>query len=170
MALACRHCAPMIHDSDSAASASDCAGHDGCKDCPCPTPGRASRHCALVLMHLAPDVGAVLVAEMFKRCRERHAELDITGAILFDGERFGALLCGARDAVEQAVAAVTSDPRQARPRVLAVADPVPPWAPGRWHSGWCEPDALSRFCTEDVPCASAAVDTWRALMAASDLR
>jgi len=123
----------------------------------------------LLLTHLAPGVGAAAVADIFKRCRERHAQLAIAGTILFDGERFGALFCGAPDRVELALQAVTSDPRQAWPQVLADADQVPPWVAKGWRSGWCEPDGLAPLTTPDAPHGPAAAETWRALMATSDL-
>ena len=36
--------------------------------------------CVLLLSRLAPHTGAVAVADLFKRCRERHNEMAITGA------------------------------------------------------------------------------------------
>lgn len=122
-----------------------------------------------MLTHLAPNVGAVMVADIFKRCRERHGRLAIAGTILFDGERFGVLCCGSAAQVALAVEAITSDPRQAWPRVLADGEEVPAWAGQTWRSGWCEPDALAPLMATGAAQGPAALQTWRALLAASDL-
>ncbi len=129
-----------------------------------------ARRCTLLVTKLAPGVGAGVVSDIFKRCRERHDRLAITGTMLFDGERVGALFCGSPDQVSVALAAITSDPRQAKPLVLVDASYVPPWAGQHWRAGWCEPDALAALTEADAPQGPAAVETWRALMASSDVR
>jgi hypothetical protein len=151
------------------APASAFAGAEACNDPRCDSPAPATARCLLLVTHLAPGVGAVVVADIFKRCRERHGQLAITGTMLFDGERFGVLCCGAPDQVSLAAEAITSDPRQARPMVLADASRVPAWAARTWHSGWCEPDALALLTAADAPQGPDAVNAWRALLAASDL-
>lgn len=130
---------------------------------------QATARCVLMLTHLAPGVGAVVVADIFKRCRERHGQLAVTGTILFDGERLGLLCCGAPDQVGLAIDAITSDPRQAWPLVLVDGEQVPAWAAQTWRSGWCEPDALAPLTAAGAEQGPAALKTWRALLAASDL-
>lgn len=149
--------------------ASAFAGLEACNDAACPGPQPPAARCVLVVTRLAPGVSAVVVAEIFKRCRARHGQLPVTGTILFDGERFGVLFCGEPDHVGQALEDITSDPRQVRPLVLTDADRVPAWAAQSWHSGWCEPDALALLHAPDAPQGPAAMETWRALVAASDL-
>ena len=123
--------------------------------------------CVLVFTRLTAGVDAV--ADIFKRCRDRHAEMAITGAMLFDGEHLAALLCGAGPQVALAADALVTDPRQSHARVLATAADSPVWAGLSWRTGWCEPDALAMFSQTDAPQGKAAIEAWQALMAASDL-
>ena len=89
--------------------------------------------------------------------------------MLFDGECLGALVCGAPQQVNLAVAAWMADPRQVGAQFLADAAEVPAWAPNAWRSGWCEPDALAPLLSAGAPQGNAAIEAWQALMAASDL-
>lgn len=168
----CGHCAHMTR-CHPYVPASALAGHEPCDE---PSNGYvgapaslSAQRCALVVTRLAPGVGAVVVADIFKRCRERHGQFAITGTILFDGERFGMLCCGTPDHVRRALEAITSDPRQTLPLILADASQVPAWAAQSWYAGWCEPDALAALTGVDAPRGPAAVNVWRALLAASDL-
>ena len=137
---------------------------------PSSTPGAdGTRRYVLALSRLAPDASATVVADIFKRARDRHRELDIFGAMLFDGERFGVLLCGAPALVEQALDALTVDPWQALPVVLADGPSAPPWAGGGWRSGWSEPDGLAPLAAADAPRDGAALQAWRVLIGTSDL-
>lgn len=127
------------------------------------------RRCLLVLSRLAPEVPVAAVADIFKRSRERHAELEVSGAMLFDGERLCVLLCGSHAQVERAIDAVFSDPVRTAPAVLADVAHSPPWAAQAWRTGWSEPDALACLEAADAPQGEAALELWRALVDASDL-
>ncbi len=152
--------------------ASALAGHHPCPDsthalsAP-PTP--FARRATLVVTRLAPGVDVLVVSDIIKRCRQRHARLAVTGSILFDGERLGVWCCGAAEQVAAAIEAIHADPLLASPRALVDGDQVPAWAGQAWHAGWCEPDALAPLTADDAPRGSAAIEAWRALMAASDL-
>ena len=152
--------------------ASAFAGHQACMDsakAATAPPLQTGHRATLVVTRLAPGVGASVVADIFKRCRQRHARLAVTGAILFDGERLGVWCCGAAEKVAAAIEAIHADPLLVAPRTLVDADEVPPWAAQTWHAGWCEPDALAALTEADAPRGSAAIEAWRAVMAASDL-
>jgi hypothetical protein len=128
--------------------------------------------CRLVLAHLAAEAGAGAVADIFKRGRARHGQWAITGVMLFDGERLGALLCGAQPQVALAAEALLTDLRLRAPWVLAEASEPPPWLAPAWRSGWCEPDALAALAALGIasaPEGDAAIQAWQALIAASDL-
>lgn len=152
--------------------ASAFAGHQDCIDSanavPAP-PAQVAQRATLVVTRLAPGVGALVVADIFKRCRLRHARLAVTGTILFDGERLGALFCGAAKQVAAAIEAIEADTRLVSLQALVDSHQVPPWAAQTWHAGWCEPDALAPLTEADAPQGIAAFEAWRALMAASDL-
>lgn len=130
---------------------------------------KAVNGCVLVLSRLAAEAGAGVVADIFKRSRERHEKWSITGVMLFDGERLGALFCGAPQQVALAAETLLTDPRLTAPLVLAQATDPPPWLAPAWRSGWCEPDALAALTGPGAPQGDAAIEAWQALMAASDL-
>ena len=132
-------------------------------------PHQAVNGCVLLLSRLAAEAGAGAVADIFKRSRQRHGTWSIAGVMLFDGDRLGALLCGAPQRVELAVEALITEPRLTAPVVLARASEPPPWLAPAWRSGWCEPDALATLTGTDAPQGDAAIKAWQALMAASDL-
>jgi hypothetical protein len=128
-----------------------------------------ARRCLLVLVRLADGTSTLSVAEILKRSRERHDPLAIAGAMLFDGERLGLLLCGALVQVGQAFEAFLADAGQACPRVLADAPQPPPWASPGWKAGWSEPDALAPLEADDTARGDTALELWRGLVEASDL-
>ena len=128
-----------------------------------------AQRCVLAMTRLASGVTATAVADIFKRTRDRHRDLAIVGAMLFDGERFGLLLCGPSAQVDQTLAALAVDARQAPPVVLADGPNVPSWAAQGWRSGWSEPDALAALAAADAPRDDAALQAWRVLIGASDL-
>jgi hypothetical protein len=132
------------------------------------TPARAMR-ALLLVTRLAPGITAAAVADIFKGTRDRHHKLAITGTMLFDGERFGVLLCGVHGAVGVAFDAISSDPRPVRRGVLCDGAEIPAWAAQGWRSGWSEPDALAALEAAEVRPDTATLDTWRALVGASDL-
>jgi len=125
------------------------------------------RRCLSAVTWLAPGVSAASLADIFKRTRDRHHQLGVTGVMLFDGDRFAYLLCGAAAEVSEAFDAITADPRQTLPTKLADATDVPPWAERVWRTGWSEPDALAAVAAAAAP--DEALTAWQAVIGASDL-
>ena len=125
--------------------------------------------CLLAITRLAPGVTASALADIFKRTRGRHRDLGIVGAMLFDGEHFGLLLCGESGQVGRAFDALLVDPRQALPVVLFDGPNVPSWAARGWRSGWSEPDGLATLAAADSPRDGAAMQALQVLIGASDL-
>ncbi len=123
----------------------------------------------LATSRLRTGVSATAVSQTFKRARDRHHQLAVTGMMLFDGERFAYLLCGAAAAVGGAFDALAQDPHQAGTVVRYDSPLSPSWAAQGWRSGWSEPDALLVLEAPTLTGDSAMLEVWRALIGAGDL-
>lgn len=72
----------------------------------------------LYVSTLAPDQPLSVVAEIAGRARQANAELDITGLLIFDGQRFCQQLEGPQKAVLKLIERIRNDPRHINVEVL----------------------------------------------------
>jgi len=72
----------------------------------------------LYVSTLAPDRPTSVVAEVAGRARLVNAELDITGLLIFDGQRFCQQLEGPQKAVLKLIERIRNDPRHINIEVL----------------------------------------------------
>jgi len=72
----------------------------------------------LYVSTLAPEQPLSVVAEIAGRARQANAELDITGLLIFDGQRFCQQLEGPRKAVLKLIERIRNDPRHINVEVL----------------------------------------------------
>ncbi len=68
-------------------------------------------YCILYHSQLAPNAPISCVADIVKTARGFNKEHDITGILVFDGQRFFQYLEGPKSAVLGLVAGITADPR-----------------------------------------------------------
>lgn len=73
---------------------------------------------ALYVSTLAPTQPLSVVAQIAARARLANAELDITGLLIFDGQRFCQQLEGAQKTVLKLVERIRNDPRHINVEVL----------------------------------------------------
>ena len=72
----------------------------------------------LYVSTIAPDQPLSVVAEIAGRARVVNAELDITGLLIFDGQRFCQQLEGPQKAVLKLIERIRNDPRHINVEVL----------------------------------------------------
>ena len=81
--------------------------------------------------HLADPAGPALVPGIIRAARANNAIRGITGALIYDGERFCQYIEGAPDEMERTYDAIRNDPRHDRIEVLASGD-----APSQRFADW----------------------------------
>ena len=117
----------------------------------------------LYVSTLAPTQPLSMVAQIAGRARLVNAELDITGLLIFDGQRFCQQLEGPQNAVLKLIERIRNDPRHINVEVLHHG----PLAARRFQqfslafSTVEDVDALARMETLDGDAALAAFDTVR---------
>ncbi len=72
----------------------------------------------LYVSTLAPDQPTAVVAEIAAKARQVNAELDITGLLIFDGQRFCQQLEGPQKAVLKLIERIRNDPRHVNVEVV----------------------------------------------------
>ena len=72
----------------------------------------------LYVSTLAPEQPLSVVAEIAGRARQLNGELDITGLLIFDGQRFCQQLEGPKKAVLKLIERIRNDPRHINVEVL----------------------------------------------------
>ena len=72
----------------------------------------------LYVSTLAPDQPTAVVAEIAAKARQVNAQLDITGLLIFDGQRFCQQLEGPQKAVLKLIERIRNDPRHVNVEVL----------------------------------------------------
>lgn len=117
----------------------------------------------LYVSTLAPDQPLSVVAEIAGRARHVNAELDVTGLLIFDGQRFCQQLEGPQKAVLKLIERIRNDPRHVNVEVLHHG----PLAGRRFHqfslafSTVEDADALARMERLDGDAALAAFEAVR---------
>jgi Sensors of blue-light using FAD len=100
----------------------------------------------LYVSHLAPGADFAVVKEIVDVARLRNPAHGITGALLFDGERFCQLIEGAEAEVSTLMQSISRDPRHTDVRVLfAAPSPHSERALRRWVSGYCDANDVEAF-------------------------
>ena len=103
----------------------------------------------LYVSQLAPGCDFGVVKEIVAVSRQRNPERRLTGALLFDGERFCQLIEGAQAEVQQLMRRIARDPRHADVRMLFVGRSGRPRSLQRWASGYCDSAELEAFDAAD---------------------
>lgn len=126
-------------------------------------------HC-LYLSRYSGIIGQTGLRPLLQQARENNIRLGITGALLFDGERFVQLLEGPSEDIAGLVARLRVDDRHHGFELLGQG-PVPARRYRRWVSGYVELDRVDLF--EQAVCgdprAEAVLDAFDALFASADV-
>lgn len=96
----------------------------------------------LYISRLAPDTAPDAVSQILRQSRERNRANAISGALVFDGERFCQLIEGTAEAVATLASRIVLDPRHVDLRVLLDASDATPRLLQPWQTGYCDPERL----------------------------
>ncbi|MEY4563214.1 MAG: hypothetical protein RLZZ618_2491 [Pseudomonadota bacterium] len=121
----------------------------------------------LLVSQLTDTSDASVYAAIVRGARRRNVARGITGALVFDGERFCQLVEGSEDAISLLFPRIASDGRHGRLDVLASG--VGPRHFSEWHSGYCNHDDLDVFVGPQAMSGHAALAHFLALVQRCDL-
>lgn len=125
--------------------------------------------CVLWVSRLSPESGLGVVKQIWQTSRQRNAKLGLTGAVIFDGERFCELLEGPTLDISTVYRDVEVDARHTALRVLHIASAGSPRRQAQWRSGYCDASALDLLCNEGGLQGESAVSAFLELLPGCDL-
>jgi Sensors of blue-light using FAD len=114
-------------------------------------PGGSGLRHWIYVSHLAPEVPSTAVAAILKVSRERNHALGITGALIFDGERFAQWLEGSPAAVQSLIDRIDADHRHAGLEVLHDGPFHGPRLAGQWLAGYADPALIDEWLQPQAP-------------------
>lgn len=132
-------------------------------------PAGALVSCVLWVSRLAPESGLGVVKEIWQTSRQRNAALGLTGAVIFDGERFCELMEGPLHDISAVYRDIEADPRHTDLRVLHLSSTDSPRRQTQWRSGYCDASVLDLFCGAHGPRGESAVTAFLDLLPGCDL-
>ncbi|MBC7995681.1 MAG: BLUF domain-containing protein [Rhizobacter sp.] len=125
--------------------------------------------CVLWVSWLAPETSLSVVKDIWQTSRQRNATLGLTGAVIFDGERFCELLEGPVLDISAVYRDVEADARHTGLRVLHISTGGAPRRQKQWCSGYCDASALDIFFDEAGLQGDAAASAFFELLPRCDL-
>lgn len=102
----------------------------------------------LWLGQLSPACELGVVKQIWHASRRTNTQLGLTGAMVFDGERFCEMLEGDAGDIAAACRDAEGDPRLVGVRRLYLSESPGPRLWADWRSGYCDAAELDRFCGE----------------------
>jgi hypothetical protein len=132
-------------------------------------PAVALVSCVLWVSRLSPESHVSVVKQIWQTSRQRNTTLGLTGAVIFDGERFCELLEGPHVDITAVYRDVEVDARHTGLRVLHIAADESPRRQTVWRSGYCDASALDPFCSEDGLQGESAVSAFLDLLPCCEL-
>jgi Sensors of blue-light using FAD len=123
----------------------------------------------LYVSRLAPGADFTVVNEIARAARHHNPGHGITGALLFDGERFCQLIEGPRAAVDALMQRIHADPRHTGVLTLHSGELPGSRQSTRWVSGYCEAAELERFDRDPGLRGHAALDAFLSVLQGADV-
>ena len=117
-------------------------------------------------MTLGCDFG--VVKDIVSAARVSNTALGISGALLFDGERFCELVEGPEADVRSLIDRIAGDPRHTGLTVVFSGHSLSGRAMTRWASGYCDPDELAVFDVDAGLRGQPALNALVSILAAAD--
>lgn len=133
------------------------------------SPSTPSLHRILYASELAPAMPSNVVGQILRQSRERNHQRHITGALLFDGERFCQLLEGEPAPVQALMSDIERDPRHCRLNLMLRAEADSPRLLTLWQCGYCEHGAFDVIEAAALIDPAMAVSAFMRLLEASEL-
>ena len=123
----------------------------------------------LYVSRLAPACDFGVVKAIVAVARAFNSEHAITGALLFDGERFGQLLEGTEAEVQALMSRIALDRRHTHVTVLYAGASLTGRTMKRWASGYCDACAFESFDCETGLRDRPALDAVVSVLGGADL-
>lgn len=123
----------------------------------------------LYVSRLATGCNWEAVKEIVAASRQRNPVHGISGALLFDGERFCQLIEGAEPEVRALLHNISSDPRHTGLRVLFAGQAPSGRTTRRWVSGYCDSHELEAFDAEPGPSEGTVLDWFLSVLHGADM-
>lgn len=123
----------------------------------------------LYVSRLARDCNATVFKQIVGVSRENNHSHGISGALLFDGERFAQLIEGAAADVRPLMRTIEVDLRHTDVRVLFAGQGLDVRLLPRWRTGYCEPTALDVFDATPEPSGRVTIDLFMRLVSQADM-
>lgn len=133
------------------------------------SPSASSLNWFLYVSDLAPAMPSNVVGQILRQSRERNRQRQVTGALLFDGERFCQLLEGEPAAVQALISDIECDPRHVRLTVLLHAAASTPRLMTLWQCGYCEHESFEAIEAAAARDPELAIGAFIKLLKASEL-
>lgn len=122
----------------------------------------------LYISRLAPGCDFSVVKEIVELARRNNPVQGITGALLFDGERFCQLLEGSEPEVHALMHRIEADTRHTGVRVLHAGAAPAGLLLQRWASGYCDAHDLDGLDT-DAAITPSPIDQFSAVLNRADI-
>ena len=123
----------------------------------------------LYVSELAPAMPSNVVGHVLRQSRERNQRLKLSGALLFDGERFCQLLEGDPDSTQSMMQRIERDTRHGNVQLLLNTLSPAPRLMMHWRCGYCDHDAFDRVHAAAAVDAERAVHAFLQVLSTSDL-
>lgn len=122
----------------------------------------------LYVSRLAPACTWEVVKEIVDAARRHNPAHGITGALLFDGERFCELIEGEEPAVRALMDNISRNTRHTDVKLLFTGRSPNGRITQRWVSGYCDSHELEPFDTAPSPAESVALDWFLSVLRGAD--
>lgn len=123
----------------------------------------------LYVSRLASACTWEVVKEIVAAARRNNPVYGVTGALLFDGERFCQLIEGEEPAVRTLIGNIARDPRHTDVRLLFNGRSPNGPSTQRWVSGYCDAHELEVFDTVPGPGEGTALEWFVAVLRGADV-
>lgn len=123
----------------------------------------------LYVSELAPAMPSNVVGQILRQSRERNQRLNLTGALLFDGEHFCQLLEGEPDTAQALMGRIASDPRHHGLKMLLDALSPVSRRMTQWLSGYSNHDAFDAIVNAAAIDPASALDAFMQVLKTSEV-
>lgn len=123
----------------------------------------------LYVSELAPAMPSTVVGHVLRQSRERNHRLQLSGALLFDGERFCQLLEGDPDTTLAVMQRIERDTRHGNVQLLLDTLSPAPRMMTQWRCGYADHDAFDAIHAAGAPDPEQAAHAFLRLLPACDL-
>ena len=106
------------------------------------SPSTLSLRRFLYVSELAPAMPSTVVGQILRQSREHNHRLKLSGALLFDGERFCQLLEGKPDTTQLLMRRIEQDTRHCNVKLLLDTLSPAPRMMMQWRCGYCDHEAF----------------------------